>query len=332
MQRLFLLAWLLTLGLARADWQIEKIDGRPYVTLAQVATFYGMGQPGPASGKKFAASGGGHSIQVELDSREATIDGVHQWLSFPAKVAVGGPCISELDLLKTVDPALRPQNVKGLHPVRTVVLDPGHGGHDNGASSRYGYEKDFALDTARRVRKHLQAAGVKVVMTRNNDTFIDLEARPAVANRIPNSIFVSIHYNSADWKPEACGIETYALPPQGAPASGQDQPSMIDRISLPNTPQEPLSFTLANTMQHALMGKLKVVEDRGVKRAHYDVLRNATVPAILIEGGFLTNPGDAGRIADPLWREAYATAIAAGILEYKHLAETGEKPKEKADW
>lgn len=331
MRRVIFLAWLFALGCARGDWEVAQIDGRDYVSLASAATFYGMTPPSAAGPKKFTASGAGRAIQVELDSREAMIDGVRHWLSFPVRLQAGGAWISRVDISHTIDPALRPDKVQGMRPVRTVVLDAGHGGHDNGASSSYGYEKDFTLDVVRRLRKKLESAGFRVVQTRNSDTFISLEGRPRVANKTPNSIFVSIHFNSADWKPSASGIETYAIPPLGAPPSGQDAMMARDRMPELGHALEPVNFTLATTMHHALMGKMKV-EDRGVKRARYVVLKDAATPAILIEGGFLTNPGDAARIANPAWRESYAAAIAAGIGEYRKLAEQCVKPREKKDW
>jgi N-acetylmuramoyl-L-alanine amidase len=313
------------------EWRTETIDGREYVTLASAAEFYGLAAPAPSGPKKFTAAGGGRSIQVEIDSRDAVIDGVHQWLSFPARNGGDGVCVSRMDLSHTIDPALRPEKVGGRRSIRTVVLDAGHGGHDNGAKSVFGYEKDYTLDTVRRLRKKLEAAGLRVVQTRNSDTFIDLEARPRVANKTPNSMFVSIHYNSADWKPSACGIETYCISPLGAPPSGQDRVMARDKFPERGHALEPVDFTLANAVQHAITGKLGV-EDRGVKRARFVVLKAAATPAILIEGGFLTNPGDAQRIADPTWRDRYAAAIAAGILEYKNLAEQGRAPKERKDW
>jgi len=331
MRRLILLAWFLGLGFARGDWEVAQIDGRDYVSLGSAAAFYGMAAPSASGVKKFSASGGGRTIEVEFDSREAMVDGVRQWLSFPARAKDGAAWVSRMDISHTIDPAFRPDAVKGMRRVQTVVLDPGHGGHDNGASSRYGYEKDFTIDVVRRLRKRLEAAGLKVVQTRNSDTFVELERRPRVANKISNSIFVSIHFNSADWKPTANGIETYAIPPLGAPPSGQDAVQARDREAELGHALEPVDFTLATTMHHALMAKMKV-EDRGVKRARYVVLKDASTPAILIEGGFLTNPGDAARIANPAWREAYASAIAAGIIEYKKLAEQGVKPREKKDW
>lgn len=331
MRLVLVIALLLVVNALAADWPIESIGGRDYVPLAGVGTFYGLAAPTPSGVKKFTVSGGGKSVQIEIDSREAMIDGVRHWLSFPARMGAAGPCVSRVDLSRTIDPALRPEKVAGLRGFRTVVLDAGHGGHDNGAGSRFGYEKAFALDVVRRLRKRLEAAGLRVVQTRNSDTFIDLEARPRVANKTPNSIFVSIHFNSADWKPSANGVETYCISPLGAPPSGQDTVMARDRLPERGHALEPVNFTLANTVQHALIGRLGV-EDRGVKRARFVVLKEAATPGILIEGGFLTNPAEAARIADPKWREAYAAAIAAGIVEYKKLAEKGVKPKERKDW
>lgn len=324
-------ALLCALNASAADWQIITLDGREYVPLSGVAAFYGMNPPAPAGGKKFTLQGNGRSLQVEVDSREAMIDGVRHWLSFNARFAGSEPCVSRVDLSRTIDPALRPEKVGGLRAVKTVVLDAGHGGHDNGARSPQGLEKDFTLDTVRRLRKKLEAAGLRVVQTRNRDAFIELEARPRVANRIPNAIFVSLHFNSADWKPSANGLETYAISPLGAPPSGQDTILARDRERETGHALEPVNFTLATTVHHALMGRLPNA-DRGVKRARFVVLKDAATPAVLIEGGFLTNPAEAARVADPKWREAYASAIAAGILEYKKLAEQGVRPKRKADW
>ena len=96
-----------------------------------------------------------------------------------------------------------------------MVLDAGHGGHDRGALSPFGDEKDFALDAVGRLRRKLGPAGLKVVQSRNSDVFIPLEARPAMARKYPNAIFVSIHFNAAR-RQSAAGLEIFAIPPQGA--------------------------------------------------------------------------------------------------------------------
>jgi N-acetylmuramoyl-L-alanine amidase len=266
-----------------------------------------------------------------VNSREAILNGVRHWLAFPVVSDQGRNWISRMDVTRTVDPVFRPEAIEGLRSFNTVVLDPGHGGHDKGASSPYGQEKEFALDVARRVRSRLEKAGLKVVLTRNADVFIPLEARPAVAARYPNSIFVSLHFNDANWKPVANGIEIFCIPPVSTPPSGQAKLLARDNERVPGHALEPQNFALANAVFNAMRGRLPLV-DRGVKRARFKVLQLSTVPAVLIEGGFLTNPIESKRIASPVWREGLAEAITAGILEYRALAASRKIPRTVEQW
>jgi N-acetylmuramoyl-L-alanine amidase len=222
----------LSLGVSAIDWQLYRFEGRDYVSLDQVATFYGLPQPPPVEVTPAAptppptvsdgtpppaVSDGSHvpptapapeppagmprtvkldsgkmQLEVTLNSREASLNGVKHWLAYPVRFHQGKVVLSRLDLSKIIEPRLRPEQIAGLQPITTVVLDPGHGGHDRGAISRYGFEKDFALDVALRARKILEARGYKVAMTRTTDVFIPLERRPDLANQTPGSIFVSI--------------------------------------------------------------------------------------------------------------------------------------------
>jgi N-acetylmuramoyl-L-alanine amidase len=152
-----------------------------------------------------------------------------------------------------------------------------------------------------------------------------------MTKKYPNPIFVSIHFNSADWNLAANGLEIFAISPLGAPPTGQGQPQARDRMREPGHALEPVNFLLANTIYHSLLGKMPSF-DRGVKRARFVVLKEASVPAVLIEGGFLTNSSEAAKIASPAWRDAYADAIVAGILEYKKLAEQGAAPRRITDY
>src|SRR5207249_178165 len=130
--------------------------------------------------------------------------------------------VSRTDGGKTIEPQLRPHRVHNYGKVETVVLDPGHGGHDRGAVCRYGYEKDFALDVARKLRPLLQAKGLRVIMTREGDYFVPLEVRAQIANAARNSIFVSIHFNATDRDPNATGFEIFSFTPRGAPSTSDD--------------------------------------------------------------------------------------------------------------
>jgi N-acetylmuramoyl-L-alanine amidase len=172
----------------------------------------------------------------------------------------------------------------------TVILDPGHGGHDRGAAIGYVYEKHLALDTARRVQQLLSSAGLKVVMTRDKDVFIPLEGRSAIGNSRSNAIFVSIHYNY-NRGGSGHGIETYHCHEEG--------------------------YQLAAYIQ-AYVIKESGLENRGVKRANFHVIRaTKRNPAVLVECGFVSNRTERGAMMTGGYRERIAEGIAKGIIAYR---------------
>ena len=134
-------------------------------------------------------------LEFVSGSREAIINGARSWLCLPVIEQDGKSLVTRTDVAKTIEPLLRPHRVPDVGNVQTVVLDPGHGGYDKGQVSRFGAEKDFALDVVRKLRPILQAKGLRVVMTREGDYFVPLEVRAKIANSASNSIFVSVHFN-----------------------------------------------------------------------------------------------------------------------------------------
>jgi N-acetylmuramoyl-L-alanine amidase len=175
---------------------------------------------------------------------------------------------------------------KGVGRFSTVVVDAGHGGIDRGAkgADSRSVEKTYALDTAKRVEKGLKARGYRVVMTRKSDYFVPLPTRAAMANRQRNAIFVSIHYNWAR-RSAAQGTETYYYSPK--------------------------SYPLAANIQRELG---KISSSRGVKKARFHVLRNNARPAVLVEGGFLSNPSELRRIKSSSYRQRLADAVVRGVI------------------
>jgi len=312
-------------------WEIKVFSGREHVPLAEVAAFYGLGEEVALDDKSKKLSGSSRELVVVRDNREVLINGVKHWLAFPIAEDGGRYFVSRLDLGKTIEPAFRPSAIAGLPAVTTVVLDAGHGGRDNGARSPYEWEKNFTLDVARRVRDQLQKAGFRVAMTRNGDKFVELADRAAFANRQKNVIFVSLHFNAADWNRDARGFEIFCVTPRGAPSTAYEQTRVRDMIEENGNEHDLHSFALANAIHHSLLGKLDMA-DRGVKRARFAVLRQASAPAVLVEGGFLTNPSDARNVASKQWRDSYAAAIVRGISEYKKLAEHKVPPREVASY
>src|SRR5207247_3663504 len=198
-------------------------------------------------------------------------------------------------------------------PFAVVVLDPGHGGQDSGAMCGGVLEKDLTLDVARRIDRLLNSEGIATLMTRVGDTYVSLADRAAFANRARKSIFVSIHFNE-DNKPVASGVETYYAAHQITAGSflASWLPFLWRPLSdLPN----PESQNLAGLIQEALVARTRSI-DRGTQGRQFFVIANVTSPAVLIEGGSLTNKEDISKLATEYDRYQIATSVAYGILRY----------------
>ncbi|MEO8206507.1 MAG: N-acetylmuramoyl-L-alanine amidase [Chthoniobacterales bacterium] len=312
------------------EWQVQRHDGRDYAPLSNVAEFYSFPKDTPITGETLLYENGPRSLKFTRNSREVVIDGVKHWLSFPVIELGDRWFASRMDISKTIDPALFPQSIKDFHPITTVIIDPGHGGQDKGADGRVANEKDFTLDVARRLRNQLKKDGFRVIMTRNQDVTLPLEMRAKIANAQLNAIFVSIHFNAAP-NGEAKGFEIFCVTPRGSPSTEYEELTVRDMIAENGNQSEMQSFALANTVYHSMEGNMEML-DRGVKRARFAVLRLTNIPAVLIEGGFLSNPTDLRKVASRDWREKYALSIASGIVAYKALCEKGTTPKTVAQY
>ncbi len=172
---------------------------------------------------------------------------------------------------------------------RTVVIDPGHGGHDKGGQWGLVYEKHLALDTSIRLENELKKRGFRTVLTRRSDYFISLPERVRIASRYSDAIFVSVHFNYT-WKQQVSGLETFYC-------SGQSQ-------------------ALASYVHSGMMSKVRVV-NRGVKHARFYVIRNTACPSILVEGGFVSNANERSRMKSAWFRQALAEGIADGIVRFR---------------
>ena len=203
---------------------------------------------------------------------------------------------------------------KRMEPFALVVLDPGHGGMDSGAMAGGVLEKDLTLDIAQRMERLLGAQGVATLMTRMGDSYIALVDRAALANRAEDAIFVSIHLNEGA-RPMARGVETYFAPQQTT--VGPRLASWLPFLRMTSSDQPNVeSQSLAGFIQEELVMQTKA-NNRGTKAEQFYVLANVRHPAVLVEGGFLTNTDDAGKLADTNYREELAAAISAGILKYR---------------
>ena len=202
-------------------------------------------------------------------------------------------------------------------PFAVVILDPGHGGQDSGAMCGGLLEKDLTLDVARRIDRLLDSEGIATLMTRLGDTYVSLSDRTAFANRIRNCIFVSVHFNE-DNKPVASGVETYYASHQITAGSSVASwlPFLWRHLSESPNPE---SQSLAGFIQEALVARTRAI-NRHTQPGQFFVIANVTSPAVLIEGGFLTNKEDISKLTSEDYRDQIAAAVADGVLHYRDAA------------
>ena len=316
---------------AADDWQVIKVNGHDYLSIDNISKFYGLPAEVVSAGKQIRLETVKHPLEFVSGSREVIINGARSWLCFPLIEHDGKFLVSRMDVAKTIEPQLRPHRIPNIGRLQTVVLDPGHGGHDKGAVGRYGYEKNFALDVARKLRPLLQAKGLRVIMTREGDYFVPLEVRAQIANAARDSIFVSIHFNATDRDPNATGFEIFSFTPRGAPSTSDTSLTLSSLDMQAGSTVDTQSMALSSCIYHSLLGHIPEF-DRGIKRARFAVLRLTRVPAVLIEGGFLTERGESELIAKNDWRTKLAQSISVGIQNYQALADKKQPPTLVADY
>ncbi len=237
-----------------------------------------------------------------------------------------------MDFRSDVPPASR-----GREPAFTVVLDPGHGGEQPGAKGPNGLrESHVALALARRVRNALRqrVPEARVVMTRDEDRFVTLEERAAIANAVDADLFVSIHLNASHVPDDLGGVATFVLDTTDDQAAlrlaARENDTDIEGVSrlqlilasLFRRDQVDRSRALADRVQRATLRSgrrvLPELNDRGVKSALFYVLVGAQMPAILVEASFITEPREAAALATDEYRQALADGIAEGIVQHLH--------------
>jgi len=245
---------------------------------------------------------------------------------------------------------------EGWAGVRTIVIDPGHGGEEVGAISRSGLqEKELALDIARRLRRRLESKeGFRVLLTREDDRQVPLKQRTALANSARADLFVSIHLNSSR-RTSAHGTEAYFLAltasdeealdlarqenlagptgegeetegeagEEGAGSANEDLQLVL--WGMAQSEHLNTSSRLAELVQDE-MDRLHGMESRGVKQAPFTVLMGATMPAILVEVAFLSNQGDEEKLARDDFRESAAQALETAIVHLKSETERAARP------
>ena len=343
---------------APAEITLEDVRVRSYPSFTRIVveTSAPVGHRTETSGPKEARirltglSGGAHveepqdGLIAEVRLERAGVDGLLRVVFEGAAGTIRATTLVDpprlvLDVSRPVEPTTRPGRER-LTPLRTIVLDAGHGGHDSGAVGPTGLmEKDLVLDVTRRVGKLVEERlGIKVRFTRDTDHFVTLRDRTSFANRERADLFVSIHAN-AHRETATDGVETYFLSSEATDSAARQvaaaengvvqleqaagrgnggKPDLVRMIlwDLAQSEFQMESSRLAEVVHDSMTQSLRI-SNRGVKQAGFYVLGGAAMPAILIEIGFVTNPREEKRLKDSRYRDDIARAILTGLTEYK---------------
>jgi N-acetylmuramoyl-L-alanine amidase len=253
------------------------------------------------------------------NSQKAEVNGITLFLAFPILLHQGSPYVAQKDLERTLKPILFPAKEPLHHSVMTVAICAGHGGKDVGYQIHGQQEKRFTLLLAKEVQRLVARAGLKPILIRDSDKLVDYDERPKLAQRGKADVYLEVHYNSAGApNNEIRGVETYCLTPAGANSTngGSEQYGG----GLAGNRHDERNILLAYQIHRALVENAAMA-DRGVRRARFVVLRDALVPAVLVEAGFMSHPDELHQIQDSEHRREIAQAILDGLLAYKRLVE-----------
>jgi N-acetylmuramoyl-L-alanine amidase len=315
-----LCAWLLTVGLLGAapapvgSLARCSVGGREYVRLTDWAR-QNRFQTNWVSRLDLQLTNASARLGFTINSQRALVNGVNVFLAAPIVLQSGAPYIALIDLHSTLGPLLWPARRPGSRPT-SICLDPGHGGRDTGNREGGKLEKEYTLALARELAAQLRKAGYKVFLTRSWDAYPELDERAEIARQRRADLFISLHFNAAS-SGEANGVETYCLTPPYA-ASTNARGEGADVGTLPGNAQNDRNLQLAFELQRSLVHRLGL-EDRGVRRARWAVLRPAHVPAVLVEGGFMSNPAELNKITSAPWRKDLAAALVQGVKNYQKV-------------
>jgi len=326
-----------TAKVLRVEHWPGKDSARVVITLSEPATF--------RAGDEAGAGGRGARTFVELDgvdlggaARASDGNGIVLHVaveptSTGTRVSLdldGGQAYRHVFHVARHPPGM---SASSRRQVQRVVLDPGHGGNDAGATGPTGvHEKDVTLDIAKRAAKGLAAVGLEAILTRDDDRYVTLEERTARANQVAGDLFVSIHCNAAENRTRH-GIETYVLDTtkddiagrvaarENATtlAAGAELGSILASMRLAD--QATRSTRLAELLQKSALASLKGsypdALDGGVHPAGFYVLVGARMPAVLFETSYISNPTEEGRLNSDDYKDRLVDAIVNAVRAYK---------------
>ena len=292
----------------RSGFTYRFISGRKYYRAYDIARYYRMKLR--KIGNYYEMYGTAGRMVFNPNKRYGSFNYIILNYDFVPMVHYGELYISSADFFNHVQVLL---NHSSLQPigVKTILIDPGHGGNDRGAAGVRYTEKALTLQVAKRLHRILSKMGYRVLMTRVNDRKLELSDRAKASNYIKADLFISIHMNAAKNR-SVYGIETFALTAPGSPSSGSKQ---VQYNAYPGNNALNNSMSLAWNVQNMLVRTTRTI-DRGVKRARFVVLRETRCPSILVECGFISNRNEESKLGSAAYQEKLAQSIALGVYNY----------------
>jgi len=257
-------------------------------------------------------------IRFTKGSRVIEINDTKVYLGYPVIEHKKSLYMPELDWQFTLSPILVPPKISPRQRnVKTIVIDPGHGGKDPGAQNlkEKQNEKDLTLRVAKSLEKKLKKQGFKVYLTRNNDSFIELRDRTIFARKRKADLFISVHFNASN-NESANGIESFAYTLLNQPSTSRKKANAGDKLFRRANRNDSLNILLAYYMQHNLVADTSET-DRGVKRARFTVLEELHCPGVLLELGFVRNPKTSTNLKKNAYLDTLADSIVKSVLQYQ---------------
>ncbi len=316
----------------------------PYVQLETLRSIYKFSPDtiDRKSGTR-SISNGTTTLTFGVDPRELSIQGVRCRLSHPAQTSARGELLlSRADVVTLIDPVLRPAYIPQRREVKTVVIDPGHGGHDVGQQTAHVREADSVLSLAHQLAAQLRQRGYEVILTREDNRYLSDPQRIDCANAAADAIFLSLHLNNG--RSDYHGIETYTVapfiptPPPAEPAaenggegSGNTPAPPSATASSAGTPglmpgneQDAANIALAFALQASLV-RSTGAQDGGCRRTRYSLLSSVRCPAAIVELGYATHAEEGAALSTEEYRSTLATALANGVDTFARAIKPGTR-------
>ena len=331
---------------------IKTFNGIEYLSLAQICDFYGLDYGYDSFTRVATIHKGLSRVVVRAEGEKALINGEMVKVYRPMILSGNtlfvplsfvknnlGPIIGYAPSARIPTEAERPKRFM----IKTIVLDPGHGGNDPGAIGRRVHlkEKVLTLQMAKKIKATLENAGIKVIMTRDSDVFIPLSKRSEIANKSGADLFVSLHINASRTR-SMRGFECYYLSnatddnARALEASENSSLKLDDGAFVEHSrPLDKTLWDMALTEDRLESSELAsyicdsidesfVMGNRGVHAAKFYVLKHTDIPAILVESGYVSNKYEELKLKDPEFLNRIAESVAQGILRYKREYERTE--------